>query len=202
MQEEEKVSGIYAWEWFAARAHGPHALFWLTFISFLEPIVLPIVPESLMVAMIIAGRERWKKYAAITTIASTLGGLAGYFIGLFLLREFGAPFIAHYGLRHWFRTAHHLLAGNVFAVMLFVTFTPVPDKAFVILSGFFHVPLLPYLAGFFLGRALRFGFVAYAVQRFGGRVFKAVHQYFEIVAVVVALALLYAALHAFHVWGL
>jgi len=199
--EEEKVKGIYAWEWFAARAHGRHAIFWLSLVSFFEPILLPILPEGLMIAMILAGKERWKKYAAITLVASTLGGIVGYFIGVVIFREFGATFIAHYGLRDWFQIVHTLLAGNVFTVMLFVTFTPVPDKAFVLLAGFFHVPLAPYVFGFFLGRALRFGFVAYAVHRFGGRVFAVMHRYFEALAVVVVLIIAYVFLHAFHLFG-
>ncbi len=200
--EEEKVKGIYAWEWFSARAHGPHALFWLSLVSFLEPIVLPIIPEGLMVAMILAGRERWKKYAAITTIASTLGGVAGYFIGAFLFKEFGAAFLTRYELHYWFGAVRALFEGSVFAVMLFITFTPIPDKIFVILAGFFHVPLIPYVLGFFLGRALRFGFVAYLVHLFGGHVFAVVRKYFKVLAVIVVLVIAYAFMRAFHIAGL
>lgn len=151
-----------------------------------------------MVAMILAGREHWKKYATITTVASTLGGIAGYFIGAFLFREFGVALLTHYELHHWFSAVRTLLEGSVFVVMLFVTFTPIPDKAFVILAGFFHVPFIPYVLGFFFGRALRFGFVAFLVQRFGGRVFSVVRKYFEALAVIVAAILIYEVLHAFH----
>ena len=202
--EEKEVSGnVRGWEWFAARAHGPHAIAWLSAFAFLEPIVIPLAPESLMIAMILAGRERWKKYAAITTIASTLGCIAGYFIGAFLFKEFGVSILSYYGLHRWFHAARVLLAGNIFFVMLLVMLVPIPDKVFVILAGFFHVPLLPYVAGFFCGRSVRVGSVAYLTHRFGGHVIGAIKRYFEVLAAIVLIIFIYAVLHAllFHIAG-
>ncbi|MDE2213162.1 MAG: DedA family protein [Patescibacteria group bacterium] len=198
-EEQPQLSG---WEWFSARAHGRHAIAWLILLSFLEPIFVPIAPESLMVAMILAGPHYWKKYAAITTIASTLGGIVGYSVGAFLFREFGVFLLTRYGLHQWFHVVQHLLAGNVFFVMLFLMFSPIPDKVFIILAGFLHVPFLPYIAGFFLGRALRFGLVAWLVNRWGIHILNIVRRYFEILAALVIALVLYFLLHAFLFGGI
>jgi membrane protein YqaA with SNARE-associated domain len=199
MDEFEREEKGALWDWFVKRAHGPHALFWLVLVSFCEPIFLPIVPESVMAAMILAGRERWKRYVAITTVASVLGGIAGYGVGLFLFHQFGEPVLASYGLHHWFRVVARLLQGNVFLLMFLLMFSPLPDKAFVILAGFFHVSFPEYAAGFFLGRLMRFGIVGFLVQRFGEHVLGVVREYFEWFAVAVIAVLFYAALHFFHV---
>lgn len=168
------------WKWFSDRAHSKHATFWLAVLAFLEPVISPIVPETLLVAMLLAGSDdqKWKKYSAITTAASVAGGIAGYCVGMLAFKVFGEALLATFGLSDIHNTIGTILAGNIFLVMIFVTFTPIPDKAFTILSGFVGAPFLPYLAGFFIGRAARFTLVAYMVHRFGSRILSTLNQYF------------------------
>lgn len=167
------------WQWFSKRAHSKHAVFWLVVLAFLEPVISPIVPETLLVAMLLAGSDerKWKKYSVITTAASLAGGLAGYGVGLLAFKFFGEALLGTFGLADIHGTISTILAGNIFLVMIFITFTPIPDKAFTILSGFVGAPLLPYAAGFLIGRAARFTLVAYLVHRFGEKILDTINRY-------------------------
>jgi membrane protein YqaA with SNARE-associated domain len=186
------------WQWFSERAHGKHAVFWLVVLAFLEPIFSPLVPETLLVAMLLAGSDerKWKRYSAITTASSFAGGVAGYGVGMLAFHLFGIALLSYLGLSDIHGTIATILAGNIFLVMVFITFTPIPDKAFTLLSGFVGAPFLPYAAGFLVGRAARFTLVAYLVHRFGAKVLEAINKYSSWAAVaVVAILTAYAIVH-------
>jgi membrane protein YqaA with SNARE-associated domain len=196
--------GERSWEWFKERAHGRHAQAWLAVLSFLEPIILPIVPETLMVAMLMAGSDggKWKKYAVLTTASSFAGGMAAYGIGWLAFSYFGEGILAYFGLVDIHASAQALLSGSIFIVMFFVTFTPLPDKVFTILSGFLGVPFLPYALGYLGGRALRFSLVAYLVHRMGTKILEVLNRYFMWVALVVLVLGIIYGMVRFNVLGL
>ena len=186
MLEEIDSFKSRSWAWFDARAHGPHAVFWLALLAFLEPIISPVVPETLMVAMLLSKGEYWKRYAFITACFSFLGGICGFWLGWFLFAGVGDWVLSLYGLEVWFARAREMFAGNVFTVMLLVSFTPIPDKVFVILGGFLRVSFFPFAAGFLIGRTLRFFAVAYLTHRFGGRIISLINRYFTIFALLIS----------------
>ena len=108
MQGPEHITTMSerGWQWFAERAHSKHAQVWLVALAVLEPIISPIVPETLMVAMLLAPSEeqKWKRYSAITTAASWVGGMLGYLIGWIIFTYFGEGILGYFGLydpRHY-----------------------------------------------------------------------------------------------------
>ena len=167
-----------AWGWFAARADGPYALFWLCFLSFTEPFLSPVVPEALMTAMIVARREHWRLYTLLTILFTFLGGITGYVLGIFLFKEFAEPLLQFAGYQQVHEVSQTLLGGNTFLVMFFIAFTFLPDKPFTYLSGFLGVSLLQYSAGIFLGRSARVSLIGYLSYRFGPRIVEAADRYF------------------------
>jgi membrane protein YqaA with SNARE-associated domain len=177
------LEGFHAWKdalWqrFIVLARGPHALFWLGVCALTDPIFFPIAPEIYLAALILAHRDRFKTYLAITVICSTVGAALGYFIGAFLFKQFGMPLIQFYHLESAFREARHLLMGGVFVGMILVAFQLIPEKVFVLAAGFLGAPFLPFLAGFFIGRAARIALIAYLTKRFGGNVLSVIKRYF------------------------
>lgn len=74
-----------------------HAERWLAAVSFIESSVFPIPPDVMLVPMILADRTRAWRIALIATVASVLGGLAGYAIGLFFFEAIGQPILDFYG---------------------------------------------------------------------------------------------------------
>lgn len=188
-----------SWKWFAARAHGKHAVAWLGILSFLEPLISPIVPETLLVAMLLAGSDekKWKKYSFVTTAWAVAGGVLGYLIGAFFFRGFGEWLLGLTGTGEIHRFTQDILTGgSIFLLMLLITFTPIPDKPFTYLSGFLGAPFLPYFAGFLIGRALRFTTVAYLTHRYGAQVLGIINKYFFWFTIaILALLALYGIVH-------
>src|SRR3989344_1590889 len=93
------------WEWFKMRAHGKYALWWLVLLAITEPVFSFIVPETLLIAILLAGSRRWKFYAFVTSAASTMGSVIGYFVGAYLFDIFGRALIAFYGWENYFAKA-------------------------------------------------------------------------------------------------
>ena len=74
-----------------------HALPASATVSFAESSFFPVPPDVLLVPMALARPERARLYAFVCTIASVLGGLAGYAIGALLYDTLGKWLISIYG---------------------------------------------------------------------------------------------------------
>jgi len=73
---------LYNWVvHFAHTRHGVTALFCL---SFAESSFFPIPPDVLLGPLTLGAPKKWFRFAAACSIASILGGILGYFIGIFL----------------------------------------------------------------------------------------------------------------------
>ncbi|MGB1311703.1 MAG: YqaA family protein, partial [Leucothrix sp.] len=59
-----------------------NAEYYLGGLSFAESSFFPIPPDMMLIPMSLARPERWVRYAFLTTVASVLGGILGYFIGV------------------------------------------------------------------------------------------------------------------------
>ena len=87
-------SGLYAkvMQW----ARHKHATYWLALVSFTESSFFLIPPDVMLAPMSLARPDKAWFYAGLTTIASVLGGLLGYLIGLFAL-QMVEPWIIQFG---------------------------------------------------------------------------------------------------------
>jgi len=189
------------WGWFVERARGPHALFWLIVCAFLDPIFFPVAPEIYLATLMLAQPDHWRRYVPVAIAASTAGAVAGYFIGAFLFSQFGAAIVGLFGLDAAFAAAQAQLGASVFAAMLVVPFTLIPEKVFVLAAGFVGAPFVPFILGFLIGRAARIGILAYLVHRFGRRILELAGRYFFwFTALLVLLAIIYGIVR-FNVLG-
>jgi membrane protein YqaA with SNARE-associated domain len=149
-----------------AVSHHKLAPITLFLLSFIESSFFPIPPDALLIPMVIIRRSRFLFYALITTIGSVLGGILGYVIGFVLEVPIARPLLEWLHLSHHVVPIEELFVANVFGAMFFSAFTPIPYKAFTILGGIFHVHVVPFIIGSFLGRGLRFLIEAYIFARF------------------------------------
>ncbi len=76
-------------------AHKRSKIF-LAIISFVESSFFPIPPDIMIVPMVIAKKNDYLKVFLIATLFSALGGLLGYFIGLYFF-EIGMSVVEFYG---------------------------------------------------------------------------------------------------------
>jgi len=67
----------------------PKAEVFLGTIAFTESSFFPIPPDLLLLPMALARPLKWLRLAIITTFFSVLGGIFGYFIGVFLWDTIG-----------------------------------------------------------------------------------------------------------------
>src|SRR5690554_3850386 len=90
------------YDWTMGLAAHRHAMLALAAISFIESSVFPIPPDVLLIPMGLAARERAWIIAGVCTLASVVGGYAGYAIGLFLYESVGQPILEFYGAAEQF----------------------------------------------------------------------------------------------------
>jgi membrane protein YqaA with SNARE-associated domain len=153
-----------------AIARSRHAERGLFLVSFAESSFFPIPPDIILGPLAASRRERWLHFAVLCTVASVLGGLAGYGIGLFLYHSVGKFIIDLFGyagqeveLRAFYDT------WGVWAVVI-GGFTPVPYKLVTILSGAMHYNLPIFILGSVVSRGLRFVIVAWLFKTYGPKV--------------------------------
>lgn len=155
------------YDWTMRLAAHRHALLALAAVSFIESSVFPIPPDVLLIPMVLARRDRAWLYAAVCTIASVLGGIAGYAIGYFLFEELGRPLLDfyHYGAQfETFRGQYNAWgAWIVFGAGL----TPFPYKVITIASGVTALDPTTFMVASLLSRGARFFLVAALLWYFG-----------------------------------
>jgi len=155
------------YDWTLNLAGHRHALWALAAISFVESSFFPIPPDILLIPMVLAAPTRAWKIALVCTVASVLGGMAGYGIGMFLFEEVGRPMLEFYGYGPKFAefkaTYNEWGAWAVFIAGV----TPFPYKVITILSGVTALDPTVFSIASVLARGLRFFLVAALLWKFG-----------------------------------
>lgn len=155
-----------------------HAPRYLAGLSFAEASFFPVPPDVMLAPMVLARPERAWRLAAVTTLASALGGLLGYLIGMFAL-DLAAPALHRLGYwdgymqaRAWFDT------WGVWVVFL-AGFSPIPYKLFTISAGAVSMALLPFVVASVVGRGARFFLLAGLIRWGGARMDAYIRRYLD-----------------------
>ncbi|WP_040615687.1 YqaA family protein [Rickettsiella grylli] len=142
------------------------APYYLFILSFAESSFFPIPPDVMLAPMSLAKPEYAWRYAFLTTVASVLGGLLGYWIGNIAF-DWIHPYILQFGYEKFYQQIEQGFNHWNFWILFLVGFTPIPYKLFTIAAGALHVALLPFILGSWVGRGGRFFIVAF-LMRCGG----------------------------------
>jgi membrane protein YqaA with SNARE-associated domain len=180
-----------------ALVRSPHAERSLFAISFAESSFFPLPPDLMLGPMAAAEPSKWARYALNCTIASVLGGLAGYAIGYFLFESVGRGIIAvfGYGGKEAALRAFYAEWGAWFIFLKGLT--PIPFKLVTIVSGAMQFSLPIFIVAATITRGLRFFAVAWLFQRFGPQIAPIMEKRMGLVLAGVAVAII-AALVAAH----
>ena len=151
-------------------AHKRSKIF-LAIISFAESSFFPIPPDVIIVPMVIAKKNDYLKVFLIATLFSALGGLLGYFIGLYFF-EIGMSVVEFYGYEEKLINLKESLSKGsglyIWLATLFLAgFTPLPFKVFTITSGMIGFNLFIFFLICLISRGLRFFIVSYLSYKFG-----------------------------------
>jgi membrane protein YqaA with SNARE-associated domain len=155
------------YNWTLSLAHSPYALWALAAVAFIESSVFPIPPDLLMIPMIIAAPRRAFVIAGVATVASVLGGVLGYGIGMFAFDSIGQPILQALGKAHSMEEFSTRFNDMGFWAVLVAGITPFPYKVITIMSGWTAMPLGTFIATSILARALRFFIIAALLWKFG-----------------------------------
>lgn len=171
-------------------ARSPNAERALFLVSFAESSFFPLPPDLMLGPMAAAEPSKWARYAVVCTVASVVGGLAGYAIGMFLMDQVGRhilDFFGYSGEREMELRAFYDQWGAWFIFLKGLT--PIPYKLVTILSGAMHFSLPIFVAASILTRGLRFAAVAYIFQRFGPQIAPIFEKRLGLVLLVVAIVI-------------
>ena len=178
------------YEYVLSWAHKKYSSLALFILAFTESSFFPIPPDVLQMALSVSRPKRSFYYALIASIGSVLGGVLGYFIGLFLFDSVGSAIINTLGYEHQFETVGELYTEFAFLAILISAFTPIPYKVFTIAAGFWQVGLLPLVAASIVGRSARFFLVATLIYFFGPKVKVFIDKYFNILTILFVILLI------------
>jgi membrane protein YqaA with SNARE-associated domain len=177
-----------------------HAPYYLAGLSFAESSFFPIPPDVMLAPMSMANpRQSWW-LAGLTTVASVLGGLLGYAIGVFFF-DLVQPLVAEGGRyqavfqqsKDWFDQ------WGAWAVFI-AGFSPIPYKVFTITAGVLSMALAPFVLASAIGRGSRFFLVAALMAWGGERMEGALRRYVDRIGWVMIL-LVVAVILANYLWG-
>ncbi|MGB5292954.1 MAG: YqaA family protein [Lysobacterales bacterium] len=157
------------YDWVIALSAHRRAPAYLAALSFTESSFFPIPPDVMLIPMCLAKVKKAWRYAALCTLASVAGGMAGYLIGKL---AFGwiEPWLMGSHYADTFTSAVAAFETWGFWYILLAGFTPIPYKVFTISAGVVGMPFPAFIGGSLVGRGGRFFLVA-ALIRLGGESF-------------------------------
>jgi membrane protein YqaA with SNARE-associated domain len=189
------------YDWVLSLAQRKHATTALFAISFAESSFFPIPPDVLLLPMCLGRRARAWWFAAVCTIGSVLGGVAGWLIGWGAweaLDEFVYRWIPSFTPESFAKVSGWYQQYGLWVVFI-AAFTPIPYKVFTIAAGVFHMSIPGFVVISLIGRGLRFFLEAALMYWFGPRILPFIDRYFNLLCITFAVLLVggFALIKAF-----
>ena len=172
---------LYNWViHFADAKHGATALFCL---SFAESSFFPVPPDVLLAPLTLGAPKKWFRFALACSIASVLGGILGYCIGMFLWHIISDWVFAHLG-GIGLTPANFELFENWydkwdFWIVFICGFTPLPYKVCTISAGVAEISFIGFLIASATSRSARFFLVAGLFGWKGEKIRPYIEKYFN-----------------------
>jgi membrane protein YqaA with SNARE-associated domain len=171
------------YDWVIHWADTKHAAIALFLLSFSESSFFPVPPDVLLAAMSLGVPKKWFRFALICSIASILGGIFGYLIGMFLWGLIGQWVYAHLGFigltEANFAKFQTWYGKYDFWIVFTCGFTPIPYKACTISAGVVTINFFGFLIASAISRSARFFIVAGLLGWKGEKIKPVLEKYFN-----------------------
>jgi len=172
---------------------------WLAIIAFIESSVFLVPADVLYLPMALARPDKAYRYAIVATVASVLGGIAGWFLGYFAYESVAKPILEFYGKLDEFEA---LRTGSGYGLIVLMLITSglahlPPIKVVTILSGVMHVNIWLFILSAIVARGARFLLLAWLLRTYGEPIRQFVEERLGLIAAAAAgvLILLYLVVH-------
>ena len=180
------------YDWTMSLAARKSAELWLAVIAFIESSIFLVPADVLFLPMALSRRDRAYRYALVATVASVLGGIAGWMLGYFAYDGLAKPVLEFYGKLESFES---LRASVSFEMILLLLITSglahlPPIKVVTILSGVAGVNLGLFVISAILARGARFFFLAWLLRRYGAPIQEFIEKRLGLIAGAGAAALI------------
>jgi membrane protein YqaA with SNARE-associated domain len=156
----------------------PHAPAYLAGLSFAESSFFPIPPDVMLAPMSMARPNRAWFFAALTTLASVIGGMLGYLIGMFAF-DLIQPWLHNWGYWEVYLSTKAWFGAWGFWAIFLAGFSPIPYKIFTITAGVIGMAFMPFVVASIIGRGARFFLVAALMAWGGERMETLLHRYVD-----------------------
>ena len=170
------------YDWVLHWAETPYGLWALAVLAFAEASFFPIPPDPLLMALCLGASAKSLRFAAVTTVASVLGGVLGYFIGAGAWSLLGDIFFNYVpGVTpEAFQGIQDFYGRYDFWAIFLAGLTPIPYKVFTLSAGVFSINFPVFLMASVISRGLRFFLVAGLIYRFGPPISRFIDRYFNL----------------------
>ena len=188
---------LYDWilHWAETR-YGVPALFLL---ALAESSFFPIPPDVLLIPLALGARSKAIRFALVCSVASIMGGIAGYGIGYFSWWSGAEAYsaVALFFFNHIpgfteqvFLNIQEKYEIYNFLIVFTAGFTPIPFKIITISAGAFSVNFPMFLLASTVSRSARFFLVALLIRQFGEPITAFIDKYFNVLSIIFTLLLI------------
>lgn len=179
------------YDWVLQWANTPYAAIALFGLAFAESSFFPIPPDVLLIAIGLSMPRRIFRIAALCTLGSVLGGIAGYAIGHGFWQFADGWFFT------WvpgftpevFQSIQLIFSQYNFWFVFLAGFTPIPYKVITIGAGVFHINFPVFIFASAISRGLRFYLIGAIVYRYGDSARQLIDKHFNKLTLVFTLLL-------------
>lgn len=187
----------FLYDWVLSWAHTPFGERALFVLAMAESSFFPVPPDVLLIALVLGKREAFVRLATLCSIASVIGGLAGYGIGYFLWYD-GDSYskIALFFFNNipgftveTFTAARQLYDAYSFWIVFTAGFTPIPYKVITITAGVANINIIIFVIASMISRTLRFFLVAGLIWKFGEPINAFINKWFNVLSIVFVILL-------------
>ncbi|MEO5324832.1 DedA family protein [Mesorhizobium sp. CC13] len=179
------------YDWTLSLAARKSAEWWLAIIAFIESSIFLVPADVLYLPMALSRPDRAYRYALVATVASVLGGIAGWYLGHYAFEAIARPVLEFYGKYEAFENLK--LSGTGIILLMLVTsglaHLP-PIKVVTILAGVVGFPLGWFIVSAIVARGARFLFLAWLLRTYGDPIRHFIEKRLGLLAGVAAAALI------------
>ncbi len=180
------------YHWTLSLAARKTAEVWLAIIAFVESSVFLVPADVLFLPMALARPSRAYRYAAVATIASTLGGIAGYILGSLAYDTVAKPILDFYGKLAAFEELKACTGDDTLMLLLVTSglaHLP-PIKIVTILAGVAQISFSFFVLSCIIARGARFFALAWALRRYGEPIRDFIERRLGLIAALAAIILI------------
>lgn len=179
------------YDWTLSLAGRKSAEIWLAVIAFIESSIFLVPADVLFLPMGLARPERAYRYALVATVASVLGGIAGWMLGYYFFDVLAEPVLRFYHKLDAFNRLKTDWGDSVLLLLVTSGLAHLPPiKVVTILSGVMKVDLWLFIVSAIVARGARFFALAWALKRWGEPIRHFIENHLGRVAGLIAAAII------------